>query len=365
MQKKSTRIGFVLGTRPEIIKMSPIIKACQERGVDFFIIHTGQHYSYEMDKLIFQDLRLPEPQFNLEVGSGSHASQTAKILERTEAILLAERPTVLLVQGDTNSVLAGTLAAIKLFIPVGHVEAGLRSYDRRMPEELNRVLVDHVADFLFVPTKEAYQNLLIEGIDRQKIFVTGNTIVDSVTQGVQLAEKSSTILQKLHLDDNAYFLLTLHRAENVDEKKTFTEILDSLLILEKYNLPIVWPVHPRTKARLVETGLWDKLSALKTFMLIDSVGFLDLLKLEAHAKMIITDSGGLQEEACILHVPCVTVRTTTERPESVQVGANYLAGVRQEDIQKGLEIMLRSKRRWKNPFGNSDSAQKIVDILLK
>lgn len=359
-----SKICFVLGTRPEIIKMSPVIRQCQKQNIDFFIVHTGQHYSFEMDKLIFEDLELPQPKYNLEVGSGTHAVQTAAILTKTEAILVEEKPSVVLVQGDTNSVLSGALAAIKLHIRVGHIEAGLRSFDRKMPEEINRIIVDHIANYLFAPTETAKTNLLNEGIDQKNILVTGNTIVDAVNLGLQLAQSKSKILVDLNIQKDKYLLLTLHRAENVDDFSTFNEILKGLASLQSYNLPIIWPIHPRTKSRLQEFNLLKTLETNKTFKIIDPVGFIDLIQLQANAKLVITDSGGLQEESCILGTPCVTVRTTTERPESVDVGANYLAGVTEEGIKQGVTEMIRKSKKWSNPFGDGLAAENIISACL-
>jgi len=212
-------ISIVLGTRPEIIKMSPVIRECEEKGLDYFILHTGQHYSYEMDRVFFDELELPQPKYNLDVGSGTHAEQTGRIMIGVEKVLMKERPDIVLVQGDTNTTLAGALAAAKLQIKVGHVEAGLRSFDRRMPEEINRVLTDHISDYLFAPTENAKQNLLREGLDGSRIYVTGNTIVDAVYQNLEIAKKKVSVLKDLGLKPEGYFLVTAHRQENVDVKE--------------------------------------------------------------------------------------------------------------------------------------------------
>ena len=255
------KIAIVVGTRPEIIKMSSIIRVCQSKkqknnDFDFFILHTGQHYSYNMDKVFFEQLELPIPKYNLDVGSGSHGEQTAKILIGVEKVLKIERPDVVLVQGDTNTVLAGALATSKLGIKVGHVEAGLRSYDRRMPEETNRVIADHLSDFLFAPTEKSKQILLDEGILSDKIFVTGNTIVDAVYQNQKLADKKVDILKNLDLTNKEYFLVTTHREENVDDKNRFEQILNGLQeIHNRFGLPVVYPVHPRSKKMIEEFNL--------------------------------------------------------------------------------------------------------------
>src|SRR3989304_1274782 len=223
------KISIVLGTRPEIIKMSPIIRECKRLGLDYFILHTGQHYSYSMDKVFFEQLELPEAKYNLEVGSGSHAEQTGKMLIGIEKVLQEEKPDVVLVEGDTNTVLAGALAAYKLGIKVGHVEAGLRSYDRRMPEEINRVLADHCSDFLFAPTEKSKNILLHEGISEKQVFMVGNTIVDAVTQNLEISQSKTQILDNLGVEKRKYFLVTAHRQENVDDKKSFRGIVKGLV----------------------------------------------------------------------------------------------------------------------------------------
>lgn len=286
------KISIILGTRPEIIKMSPIIRELENHGVDYFIIHTGQHYSYNLDKIFFEELELPEPKYNLDVGSGSHAEETGKMLIGIEKVLKEEKPDIVLVEGDTNTVLAGALAASKLHIRVGHVEAGLRSYDRTMPEEINRVLADHISDYLFAPTEKAKKNLLTEGVDKNKIFVTGNTIVDAVYQNLEIAKRKVDILNKLNLSHREYFLVTAHRQENVDVKDRLIGILDGFeLVYHKFNFPIIYPAHPRTMKRIKEFGL----EVPNGTRLIEPFGFLEFLQLEANAKLVLTDSGGVQE----------------------------------------------------------------------
>jgi UDP-N-acetylglucosamine 2-epimerase (non-hydrolysing) len=352
------KIAIVLGTRPEIIKMSPIIRESEEKGIDYFILHTGQHYTYNMDRIFFDKLRLPEPKYNLGIGSGTHAEETSKALVGIEKTLQTEKPTITLVEGDTNTVLAGALAAAKLGVNVGHVEAGLRSYDRRMPEETNRVLTDHISDLLFAPTERARENLLKEGISSDRIHVTGNTIVDCLMQNISLAQDERPV----ELDDENYFLLTLHRQENVDNKERLEEILDGLeLIHKEFDLPVVYPIHPRTRKRIHEFGL----AIPKCLTYIDPVDYLAFLKLEMDAKLILTDSGGVQEEACILKVPCITLRYNTERPETLDVGANKLAGTEPKQILEKTKIMLSADRNWENPFGDGTAGKTIIRIILK
>jgi UDP-N-acetylglucosamine 2-epimerase (non-hydrolysing) len=352
-------ISIILGTRPEIIKMSPVIRECKKRGLDYFILHTGQHYSYEMERVFFEELELPQPKYNLDVGSGTHAEQTGKIMVGVEKILMDEKSDVVLVQGDTNTVLAGALAATKLNIKVGHVEAGLRSYDRRMPEEINRVLSDHISDYLFAPTEKAKQNLLREGIDENKIFVTGNTIVDAVYQNLEIAKRKVNVLRELCLRPKEYFLVTAHRQENVDVKERLKGILKGLeLIHEKFSMPVVFPVHPRTQKRMREFGL-----GLDGVEVINPLGFLEFLQLEANARLVLTDSGGVQEETCILGVPCVTLRDNTERSETLEVGSNILAGTDPSKILESVKVMLNRENSWENPFGDGMARERIVEIL--
>jgi len=355
------KIAIILGTRPEIIKMAPLIKIYQENRADFFLLHTGQHYSYQMDKVFFEQLKLPRPRYNIDVGSSSHAEQTGRMLIGVEKILLKEKPDVVLVEGDTNSVLAGALAAVKLGIRVGHVESGLRSYDRTMPEELNRLLTDHLADYLFAPTPKAKDILLGEGIDEKKVFVTGNTIVDAVRQNLELAKSGKDVLNDLKLEPKQYFLVTLHRQENVDKAARFGSILLGLDMLAVRNkLPVVYPIHPRSRKMMDEFKLKPE-----NLTLIEPADFLSFLQLESGARLILTDSGGVQEEACILGVPCVTLRDNTERPETLEVGANMLAGADAASILECVEVMLDKKDKWDNPFGDGKAAARIVKIITE
>ena len=353
------KIAIVLGTRPEIIKMAPLVKQLERRRLDFFILHTGQHYSYNLNRAFFEQLRLPQTKYNLEVGAGSHAEQTAKVLSGVEKVLQQENPDVVLVEGDTNSVFAGALAAVKLHIKVGHIEAGLRSYDKRMPEEINRVLTDHCADYLFAPTEKAKEILLGEGIAEEKIFVTGNTIVDAVYQNLEIAREQGGSLSRLNLTSREYFLVTLHRQENVDNRARFASILEGLnKIAVEFCLPMVYPIHPRSQKMIGEFNLQPK-----DIRLIEPVDFLDFLQLESSARLILTDSGAVQEEACILGVPCVTLRDNTERPETLEVGSNILAGVLPNRILESSKVMLGRENNWQNPFGDGKTGERIVGIL--
>jgi len=312
-----------------------------------------------MDRVFFEQLELPEAKYNLDVGSGKHGEQTGKILSGVEPVLQKERPDVVLVEGDTNTVLAGALAATKLHIDVGHVEAGLRSYDRRMPEEINRVLTDHCSDYLFAPTETARRILLGERIPDTKIFVTGNTIVDAVFQNLEIVKDRNNALNDLHLEPKNYFLVTAHRQENVDVKERFKGIISGLeLVSDEFGLPVIYPIHPRARKMMNHFGL--KANGIE---FIEPVDYLSFLQLESKAKLVLTDSGGVQEETCILGVPCVTLRDNTERPETLEVGSNMLVGTEPEKIFEGVKLMLERENNWENPFGDGKAGKRIVEIL--
>ena len=354
------KIAIILGTRPEIIKFSPIIRECKTQKLNYFILHTGQHYSQNMDSVFFDQLELPGARYNLNVGSGPHGKQTGQMLIGIEKILVKETPTVVLVEGDTNTVLAGAIAASKLNIKVGHVEAGLRSYDRKMPEEINRVLADHCSDYLFAPTEKSKEILLEEGIVEKNIFVVGNTVVDAVYQNLPIAESKMQILDQLNLQARNFILVTSHRQENVDDKQRFTGIVKGLqLVQSHFNVPLVYVIHPRARKQLHKFGI-DTAGVT----LIDPLDYLAFLQLENKAKLVLTDSGGVQEETCILGVPCVTLRDNTERPETLDVGSNLLAGTSPDRILESTKTMLQEQKRWVNPFGDGKTAQKIIKILL-
>ena len=353
------KIAFVVGTRPEIIKMAPVVRACLDRGVPYLLLHTGQHYSFELDGVFFAELGLPAPHRNLEVGSGSQSYQLAAVIEGLAPVLVEERPDVVLVEGDTNSVLAAALAANKSGIAVGHVEAGLRSYDRRMPEELNRVLTDHLADWLFAPTPGARDILRGEGLPASRIHVTGNTVVDELLLQRLRADRPG-LAERFGVTPGRYALATVHRAENVDDDGRLRSILAGLDAAGRaLGIPVLAAFHPRTTARMAALGL----AASGTLRGLPPLGYLDFLGLHAAAALMLTDSGGLQEEACCLRVPCVTLRDNTERPESVAVGANVLAGAETEAIVACARAMAAKPRTWENPFGDGMSGLRIVDLL--
>lgn len=355
------RIGLFVGTRPSIIKFAPLIRELEERGHDFFIIHTGQHYSYDMDQIFFNELELPKPKYKfLNIARCKfHGEQTAKMLSNSEKVLLDEKPRVVLVCADANFNFAGALAARKLHISVGHVEAGLRSNDWRMPEEHNRVMIDHISDLLFAPTEEARDNLIADNV-KGKIFVTGNTIADAVKQNLTLAKAKSKVMDRLALKPKDYFLLTLHREENIDFRENLESILKGLkLVSEHFNRRIIFPVHPRTARRFKYFEIDSLLNGVSP---IDPLGYLDFLILLKNARLVLTDSGGVQEEGCILEIPCVTLRESTERPETVQIGGNCVVGTNPALILRGTETMLNTKHDWMNPFGENAS-RKIIDVV--
>ena len=353
------KIAIVVGTRPEIIKMAPVVRACLDRGVPYLLLHTGQHYSFELDGVFVAELGLPAPHRNLEVGSGSQSYQLAAVIEGLAPVLVEERPDVVLVEGDTNSVLAAALAANKSGIAVGHVEAGLRSYDRRMPEELNRVLTDHLADWLFAPTPGARDILRGEGLPASRIHVTGNTVVDELLLQRLRADRPG-LAERFGVTPGRYALATVHRAENVDDDGRLRSILAGLDAAGRaLGIPVLAAFHPRTTARMAALGL----AASGTLRGLPPLGYLDFLGLHAAAALMLTDSGGLQEEACCLGVPCVTLRDNTERPESVAVGANVLAGAETEAIVACARAMAAKPRTWENPFGDGMSGLRIVDLL--
>lgn len=369
MTVRETKLCFIFGTRPEIIKLSPVIKMCEDGGIPFFVLHTGQHHSPEMDRIFIKELDLEEPKYALKIrskGALKQAEHIGKMMAKIEQIITDEKPSCVLTQGDTNTALAGTLTANRiamteaftvLSIKTAHVEAGLRSYDRSMPEEVNRFIADHLSDYLFCPTKKELAILREEGIRRNKLYVTGNTIVDAVRRNAQLAKQRKAKLHRQDLLGEAYFLLTLHRQENVDVKSRFSNIISGLReVYQQFRLPIIFPIHPRTVAQLKKHDI-----KIPTFVkVIKPIGYLDFLCLQIHADLILTDSGGVQEEACILKVPCVTLRDNTERPESVDVGANTIAGVTPDGILDAATVILNRKRNWRNPFGDGKASERII-----
>ena len=354
------RIVFVLGTRPEIVKLAPIIRACDRAGVDHSVVHTGQHYSERLDGVFFDDLELAAPEYNLEVGSGDHAAQTGEMVTRLGEVFDRESPDVVVVQGDTNSAFAGGIVASKRDVTLAHVEAGLRSFNREMPEEINRVLVDHAADYLFAPTDEAGDQLRTEALPDRRIEVTGNTVVDAVRQHDVLARKKSDVLAELDLRGAPFALVTAHRPGNVDDPERFQGLLDGVArYADERGLPVVYPVHPRSREKIDDFDL-DVPDAVDC---IEPLNFLDFLRLESEAEVVFTDSGGVQEEACVLGTPCVTIRESTERPETVAVGSNVLAEPTPESIGQAATEVRRGPNDWDSPFGDGHAAERILETL--
>ena len=368
------KIAVVLGTRPEIIKMASVIDEIENRGHELLLIHTGQHYDKEMSENFFIDLELPTPDYNIHVGSGSHGKQTGKMMDGIEEVVLAEKPDILLVQGDTNAVLAGALVASKLHIPVGHVEAGLRSFDETMPEEINRLAADVCSKLYFVPTEESAINLMMEGISRKRIIITGNTVVDACFRNLKIAEsrpieKYDQSLAELDIDNMENIVtLTMHRAENVDIKERVENIIGALGELSEMN--IIFPIHPRTKKMIENFGLFDELNSMEHVHIIKPVGYLDFLLLISKSTFILTDSGGLQEEAITLDVPALTLRYNTERPETVTAGGNILVGSDKDVILENARKILDDEefaekmRSAKNPYGMGNAAKIMLDEII-
>ena len=367
------KIATILGTRPEIIKMAPIIDEIARRGIDQIVLHTGQHYDDEMSDAFFRDLEIPAPDYNMHVGSGTHGRQTGLMMKGIEEVLLDEKPDIVLVQGDTNAVLAGALVASKLHIAVGHVEAGLRSFDMTMPEELNRRAADVCSSMYFIPTEESAVNLLAEGFSHKNLIITGNTVVDACFRHLEIARKkgfSQESLTSLNIGDMDNILtLTMHRAENVDDKRRVTNIIEALKELDYMN--IIFPIHPRTKNMLQNFGLFDELNDLKHVHIIKPIGYLDFLQLTSLSTLILTDSGGLQEEAITLDVPALTLRYNTERPETVAVGGNILVGADKEAILKYVKRIVedddfaQNMKKAENPYGQGDAAKRTVDAIVE
>ena len=365
------KIATILGTRPEIIKMAPIIDEISKRDIDQIVLHTGQHYDKEMSDNFFKDLEIPTPDYNIHVGSGTHGKQTGLMMKGIEEVLLEEKPDIVLVQGDTNAVLAGALVASKLHIAVGHVEAGLRSFDMTMPEEINRRAADVCSTMYFIPTEESAINLLAEGFSRKNLFITGNTVVDACFRHLEIAKKrgfEEESLAKLDIENMDNILtLTMHRAENVDIKERVTHIIEALKELDQMN--IVFPIHPRTKNTLEKFGLFEELDNLEHVHIIKPLGYLDFLQLTSASTLILTDSGGLQEEAITLNVPALTLRYNTERPETVTAGGNILVGSDKDVILENANRILNDEefadkmRNAPNPYGQGDSAKSTVDAI--
>ena len=362
----------VVGARPNFMKMAPLLaEMARHPEIRAVLVHTGQHYDEAMSTLFFQDLEMPAPDINLEVGSASHAVQTALIMQRFETVLLEEKPALVLVVGDVNSTLACALTSVKLGIPVAHVEAGLRSFDRSMPEEINRLLTDAISAYLFTTEKSANENLLREGIPPEKIHFVGNVMIDTLRKHRDQAGRSQ-ILTQLRVREQSYGLVTLHRPSNVDCPHTLETILGALHALAQ-RLPILFPCHPRTREKIGALHLTHYFThptdgALsRGIYLYEPLGYLDFLKLMAEAKLVLTDSGGIQEETTILGVPCLSLREHTERPVTVTGGTNTLVGAaREQIIAKAVEILSQPRLPYRVPeLWDGHASKRIVQILLR
>jgi len=360
------KIINVAGARPNFMKIAPLMKEMKKHPeIHPMLVHTGQHYDERMSKLFFEDLQIPKPDIDLEVGSASHAVQTARIMITFEQVLLKEQPDLVIVVGDVNSTIGCALPAVKFHIPVAHVEAGLRSFDRNMPEEINRVLTDAISEYLFVTEPSGKKNLLNEGIPEEKIYFVGNVMIDTLLANKVRADQSS-VLEMLGLTPRECALLTLHRPSNVDVPETFLRILQALEAIQTH-LPIVFPAHPRTRKRIAEFGLTALIGSMKDLRLIEPLGYLDFLKLMAESKLVLTDSGGIQEETTILNVPCITLRETTERPITVQQGTNVVVGTNPERIIKESYKVLNGRivSSQMPDLWDGKAAKRIVRILLE
>ncbi len=350
------KVVSIVGARPQFIKAAAVSRLLRLQATEI-LVHTGQHYDQNMSEVFFDELEIPAPEYHLGVGSGSHGAQTGEMLARVEEVLLTERPDWVLVYGDTNSTLAGALAAAKLHIPVAHVEAGLRSFNRDMPEEINRVLTDHVSDLLFCPSETAVRNLAQEGITRG-VHVVGDVMADTLYFAASRAEERSDILNRLKLLPGSYLLATIHRAENTDDPERLESILQAFVAV---NETLIFPLHPRTRKRIDELGLHSVLQNSQV-RLINPVGYLDMVCLEQSARLILTDSGGIQKEAYWLKVPCITLRDETEWVETVDAGWNYLAGTEMEQIVQAVKTF-RPPANQPVLYGDGCAAQKMVAYL--
>ncbi len=353
------KVMSIFGIRPDWIKGSMVLKELDKtRGIHHIIVHAGQHYSYNLNQVFFEELEVRNPDFNLEIGSGTQGEQTARLIERAEKVMIQEKPDVVLLLGDSNTSLAG-ISAAKLNIRVATIEAGMSDYDWRMPEEKNKRMIDHIATYLFAYTHYQRENLLLEGIPYWKIHITGNPTVDTLRHFAHHADKNK-ILDKLGIEPKEYFLATLHRAENVDNAESLAKILKALtLVSEYYGKTVIMPLMPRTKQNLE----LFKIRIPKKIVTIEPQGFLEFLKLQTKAIALISDSGTAQEEGCILKIPCVVTRISTERPETVELGSSIIAGTEPEHILKAVQIILTRKPLWEHPYGDGKTARKIAKIL--
>ena len=364
------KILNVVGARPNFMKIAPLMaEYARHRNIHAILVHTGQHYDEIMSNLFFRELGIPKPDINLEVGSGSHAVQTAEIMKRFEPVLVEHKPDMVVVVGDVNSTIACGLVAVKSGARLVHIEAGLRSGDRKMPEEINRILTDSISDFLFCTEQSGVDNLVKEGIAKEKIHMVGHVMIDTLLSNLKKAKKS-TIIEQLRkqgcLDGDTFAMLTMHRPSNVDDPMAFSRILDALEVIQN-DIPILFPIHPRTRKNLITLGLQDRMDSLRNIHLMEPIGYLDFLKLNSCAKVVLTDSGGIQEETTVLKVPCITLRENTERPVTAEIGSNQIVGTDPEKIIKAYRNA--TSGNWREPqippLWDGNAAQRIIRILLE
>jgi len=357
------KVMIVVGTRPEIVKMAPVIRAFKKLGLPMIFVNCGQHYDYELSEVFIRDLELDQPDYGFRVKSPYQGIQTARIITYMEKLLRQTSPSIVLVEGDTNTVLGTSIAAVKLGVPIGHVEAGLRSFDLRMPEEHNRRLTDHVSTLLFAPTEIARSNLVRENV-WGKIHVTGNTVIDAVAQHLPIAEKKSGIMDKVRF--GKFALVTAHRAENVDDPNVLQALMETFA---EASVPIIFPMHPRTKKRLRQNGILAKMKSSRNIQVMEPLGYLDFLVLMKNCSLIVTDSGGMQEEATApsIRKPTLVVRISTERPEAVSAGFAKVVGTNKPRILKAIDEALDQRNRLPNisPYGDGNAAHRIAEITKK
>lgn len=362
------KIINIVGARPNFMKIAPMMEEYRRHAhIESLLVHTGQHYDAKMSDLFFHQLGIPEPDINLEIGSATHAVQTAEIMKAFEPVVLAHRPDVVLVVGDVNSTIACGMVAVKLGVKLIHVEAGLRSGDRSMPEEINRVLTDAISDLLFCTEQSGVDNLTREGIAKDKIHLVGHVMIDTLLKNLEKA-RESTIVEQLQLqgciNGDGFAMLTLHRPSNVDDSRVFARILDALEVIQN-DIPILFPIHPRTRKNLTALGLQARMDDLPNIHLMEPIGYLDFLKLNSLAKLVLTDSGGLQEETTVLKVPCITLRENTERPVTAEIGSNQIVGTDPEKILAAYRHAMSGN--WREPqippLWDGKAAQRIVRII--
>ena len=372
MLEKGTimKILNVVGARPNFMKIAPLMEEYKHHpDIEPLLVHTGQHYDEKMSDLFFRQLGIPEPDINLEIGSASHAVQTAEIMKAFEPVVLRHEPDAVLVVGDVNSTIACGLVAVKLGSKLVHVEAGLRSGDRSMPEEVNRILTDSISDMLFCTEQSGVDNLIKEGVAQEKIHLVGHVMIDTLLRNLERASES-TIISQLQdqgcLNGGGYAMLTLHRPSNVDDPETFSRILDALEVIQR-DMPILFPIHPRTRRNLTVLGMQERMDSLRNIHLVDPIGYLDFLKLNSCAKVVLTDSGGIQEETTVLKVPCITLRENTERPITAEIGSNQVVGTDPERIVAAYRKAIGGDFREPQipPLWDGKAAERIVRTMLE